>query len=169
VPTYPELRSNLAVFLMRSGRIADAIQEMREALRLEPNYAEGHSNLAWLLQQTGHDAEAIREFREACRLKPGLVSAQIGLAWLLATDPDASLRSGGEAVVLGERLADISHDDWRALDVLAAGYAEQGRYPDAVKTEQQAVALVEHQDPAELPAARERLELYESGRPYRLR
>ena len=169
VPTYPELRSNLAVFLMRSGRIADAIQEMREALRLEPNYAEGHSNLAWLLQQTGQDAEAIREFREACRLKPGLVSAQIGLAWLLATDPDASLRSGGEAVVLGERLADISHDDWRALDVLAAGYAEQGRYPDAVKTEQQAVALVEHQDPAELPAARERLELYESGRPYRLR
>ena len=43
---YPDPHNNLAVVYAYLGRLDDAIREMKEGLRINPNYAEGYNNLA---------------------------------------------------------------------------------------------------------------------------
>ena len=63
-------------------------------------------------------------------------------AWMLATNPNASVRNGAEAVELAQRAVELSGGREPAiLDTLAAAYAEAGRFPEAVKTAQRAAAL----------------------------
>jgi tetratricopeptide (TPR) repeat protein len=53
------------------------------------------------------------------------------------------------------------------LDILAAAYAEAGRFQEAIATLRDAVALVEQRGPAEvLPELQQRLALYQAGEAY---
>jgi hypothetical protein len=53
------------------------------------------------------------------------------------------------------------------LDALAAAYAEAGRFPDAVSTARQALALAEQQDNSSLAATvRDHLALFEAEKPF---
>ena len=90
-------------------------------------------------------------------------------AWLLATNPNASIRNGPEAVRIAERALRLSRGNEPAVvGTLAAAYAEAGRYADAVETARRAIALSERQgDRALADTIRARLRLYESGSPYR--
>ena len=68
-------------------------------------------------------------------------------AWMLATNPNASLRNGAEAVGYAERAEKLSGnqkggDKPTILGTLAAAYAEAGRFPDAVRTGELAVQSV---------------------------
>ena len=59
-----------------------------------------------------------------------------------ATSADASLRDGREGVRLAERARGLVHDaDADALDILAAAYAEVGRFADAVRMARQALEV----------------------------
>jgi Flp pilus assembly protein TadD len=49
-----------AIVLLVTGRTSDAIDEYKEALRINPDYAEAHNNLGNALVQTGRASEAIR-------------------------------------------------------------------------------------------------------------
>ena len=63
-------------------------------------------------------------------------------AWRLATDPNASIRNGGESVELARRAVELSGGREAAiLGTLAAAYAEAGRFPEAVETAGKAAAL----------------------------
>ena len=54
------------------------------------------------------------------------------------------------------------------LDTLAAAYAEAGRFDDAVKTTEEIRArAVSAHDTNTVDMARQRLELYKAGKPYR--
>jgi hypothetical protein len=91
------------------------------------------------------------------------------LAWIYATSPQAELRNGPEAVRLAEGACKITQRQMAAiLDTLAAAYAEAGRFDDAVKTTEElhALAVAAH-DTNTVDTARQRLELYQAGRPYR--
>jgi tetratricopeptide (TPR) repeat protein len=79
------------------------------------------------------------------------MNAQANLAWVLATSPDASLRDGGKAVELAKKVlerADHANDTNVVIVVrtLAAGYAESGRFSEAIETAQQALQLAIAQD-----------------------
>jgi tetratricopeptide (TPR) repeat protein len=52
------------------GRIPEAIDQLHEALRLNPNNAEAHANLGLALLESGKPRESIPEFEAALRLKP---------------------------------------------------------------------------------------------------
>jgi hypothetical protein len=57
--------------------------------------------------------------------------------------------------------------DWQdaaCLDTLAAAYAECGKFEDASRWQQRALVLADAEDRS---AFRDRLALYETGRPYR--
>jgi len=57
------------------------------------------------------------------------------LAWLLATCPDEKLRNGAQAVALAEKSRRARSIDWRwSRGLLAAAYAEMGRFQDALQT-----------------------------------
>ena len=67
------------------------------------------------------------------RLRPNDAALLNNTAWVLATNPNASVRNGMEAVELAERALKLSGGNEPAiLGTLAAAYAEAGRFPEAV-------------------------------------
>ena len=60
----------LATQYLRAGRVADALAQLEEALRLDPQNAEVHSNLGVVLQAQGRLAEGMEHLRTAVQLKP---------------------------------------------------------------------------------------------------
>jgi cytochrome c-type biogenesis protein CcmH/NrfG len=118
----------------------------------------------------GRVRDAIAEYRDALRIAPDNVAAQSNLAWLLATAADPSLRNGPEAVLLAERAeSESSQSENRSvfLRILAAAYAEAGRFAEAKETAQQALQAAEIQGDSNLSnALRDEIALYELGLPY---
>jgi len=63
---------NLGRYLMdQPGRLAEALDHLEAALRMEPNDAQSHNNLGLCLLASGLCSSAIPHFEEALRLKPG--------------------------------------------------------------------------------------------------
>jgi cytochrome c-type biogenesis protein CcmH/NrfG len=118
-----------------------------------------------------HAEDAITQYRESLRLAPENIAAQSNLAWLLATCSEPSLRNGPEAVFLAENASRLSGSNQPFnLRILAAAYAETGRFADAVKTAQQALRLAEVENNTILVnALRKEIALYQSRIPYRER
>jgi tetratricopeptide (TPR) repeat protein len=74
--------SNLGEALQRAGRRSEAIQQHREALRLNPEAPEAKYNLALDLERSGELEESIRHYAEFLRLRPDDAPAhnQLGIA-----------------------------------------------------------------------------------------
>ncbi len=91
------------------------------------------------------------------------------VAWVLATSPEARLRNAGEATELAEQAAVLTdHRDPLILDVLAASYAASGRFEEAVATARAAIDRAAAAGAQRLADGfRQRLQLYQQGRPYR--
>ena len=85
------------------------------------------------------------------------------LAWILATCPEATVRNGKEAVKHA-RLGDLTC--WEDLDTLAAAYAENGNFDEAIKAISEARKMAPKNAYARL---NERKELYSNHKPYRLK
>ena len=168
-PGYAEAHNNLANALAGHGRLAEAMAHYRQALAINPDYAEAHQNFGAVLYQQGRVPEAVAQWRQLLRLRPNQLAILNRLAWVLATAPEASLRNGAEAIELAQRAVRLSGGREPALlDTLAAAYAETGRFPEAVQTEEKAVRLADAKGDRTLAQQiRTRLELYSSGKPYR--
>jgi serine/threonine-protein kinase len=95
------------------------------------------------------------------------VAAQSNLAWLLATSPDPSLRNGQESVLLAEQASRLSgRNRPLILRILAAAYAEAGRFDEARDTAHQALQAADNQGNVVLSdVLRKEIALYEAGRP----
>lgn len=93
---------------------------------------------AWM--RTGRPGEAVADFERSIEIAPNLSSARTELAWLLATTAEDGVRDGGKAVEHALVACELTgRKDSRALEALAAGYAETGRFREAVETQQEAV------------------------------
>ena len=96
-----------------------------------------------------------------------MVSAQANLAWVLATCPDPSLRNGPEALALAERAMQLTGGgNPMVLRVLAAAFAENGQYPDAIAAAQQAWQL-SRANPSLAATLQEHLKYYQRHQPFR--
>ncbi len=168
-PDFAQAHNNLGAALASQGRLAEADHHFERALQISPDYAEARYNHAKTLLALGRAREAVREYRETLRLNPDLPAALRDLAWVLATHPDAGLRDGAEAVRLAERLrASVPAASADVLDVLAAAYAEAGRFDDAIGTARQALQLARAAGQETLAVQIEaRLEDYRSGQAFR--
>lgn len=167
-PEQPEAQYNLASALLREGQIDEAIIHFEKTLELVPDNADAHANLGSALRGRGRVAEAIAQYKEALRLRPENAAAQSNLAWLLATSPDPSLRNGPEAVLLAEQAARSSARQMPVLlRILAAAYAEAGRFSEATQTAHHAMQAADDERNFGLSdLLRKELALYESGQPY---
>ena len=168
-PQDARTRNSLGLALFQIGRVPEAIAQFEQALRIEPDNFEARSNLAYVLAQQGDASEAIVQYKTALQGTPDWPPALRGLAWTLATHPDSRLRNGAEAVRLATRLCELTgYQQADALDVLAAAYAETGRFADAVRTAQDGVALAKTAGQADLAGhLMERLKLYQASQPFR--
>jgi hypothetical protein len=88
---------------------------------------------------------------------------------VFATCPEDSIRDGSRAAELGEKALRISGGKIPMIyKVLAAAYAESGRFADAIATAQRGAELATNQgNPALATELESNIALYQSGRPLR--
>ena len=160
---------NFGTTLLRLGRFDEAVEQYRQAVKLDPDAANLRSNFADALTAAGRPAEAMEQYRETARLAPDNVESQRNLAWLLATSWDASLRNGGEAVEIARRLNRLTGGKRSdILGILAAAYAEAGRFSEAVATAKIALKLAQERHLSHsTDALRAQIVLYEAQKPFR--
>jgi len=168
-PDFAQGHLALGHALMRAGRLADAIAQFKIAVQLQPGYAHARNSLATAFAATQQWGEAIRCWRETLEINPNNIAAQSGLAWTLATAPDPTLRNGAEALAISQHLSQTTDaSNPMLLRVLAAAYAEAGRFPEAIETTERGIALATSQDHADLAALLQGdLRLLQSGQPLR--
>jgi tetratricopeptide (TPR) repeat protein len=146
-----------AVRLLESGQDADAV-----GVAVSPNAQEQYY-LGLVALRRGDKPTALSHLREAISLSPNNAGALRRAAWILATDP--RLHDGAEALRLAVRAAMLTKsEDASTLAVLAAAYAEKGRFEDAEATAQRALPGA---DPARKPAIERQIERYRARMPWR--
>lgn len=68
--TLAKAHFNLANTMAKKGRLADALIEYQNAVRLAPNYEKGLYGLAWCLENLGRREEAIEIYKRILQLNP---------------------------------------------------------------------------------------------------
>jgi len=140
-------RGALGAVLAREGKLAEAETALRESLALQRRLLPtGHPEslvpvaaLAKLLLKAGKTSEAAEVCGQTADNREALLNR---VARTLATCAHAPVRDGVAAVGFAEEaVAGTKRKDPAYLETLAAAYAEAGRFPDAVKTQEEAIAL----------------------------
>jgi protein O-mannosyl-transferase len=168
LPDQAEAQYNVASALLRRGRIDEAIVHFQKTIDLNPQNANAHANFGTALLGKDRIPDAISEYRKSLQLSPDNVAAQTNLAWLLATSSDPSARNGAEAVALAEEASRSSGGTKPVIQrILAAAYAEAGRFDEAGAAARQALEAADTQGNSALSEfLRKEIALYEAGRPY---
>ena len=176
------MHNQLGMVDMRRYLFAAAEEHFRRVCELNPSLEEGYNNLRLALVYQNRYKEAIQAARRGVTSASPNTLVALELARLLAISPDEKVRDGIESVFLSRKVVEASGGrNPEALDVLAAGYAEQGRFGEAVSTARQALIRAldagkeaEQQGYAQIAAQmrsladdiQARLRLYESGRAF---
>jgi tetratricopeptide (TPR) repeat protein len=166
---YIEAMNNLSAIFFREGRLDDAIQWLRRALETKPDYQSAQRNITLVEAEREKLLKALASRRETIRTKPDDASLLNDAAWILATNPNASVRNGAEAVELARRAAQLTDSkEPMILGTLAAAYAEAGRFPEAVETAQQAQSIASQQKlPALADLLQSRIRLFQAKTAFR--
>jgi tetratricopeptide (TPR) repeat protein len=169
-PNFAEAHANLGVALATEGRTPEAIAHFERALEINPFYTDAYENLAEAYGSTNQLAKAVKYFLKALDQKPDDVALLNKAAWILATAIDPAARDGKEALVLAEHAVTLTdRKDASSLDTLAAAYAENGRFDEAIATGLEALALAKERGDQAFPEElMRRLELYKSRKPIRM-
>ena len=97
-------------------------------------------------------------------MNPTYAKAYENLAWLRATCPDRSLQNGIIAVALAKKARFLSTEGNAILyDIMAAAYASQGNYDNAIRYQLLAIESIDTELAASLKI---RLNLYREGKAY---
>lgn len=166
-PNAGKARMNLAAALGASKRYAEAIEHYRILAKKDPTHFTAHSRLARFLLETGQASEAVPYLETAIRLNDADFPSSISLAWLRATHPDPTIRDATAALEIANRIQQFGGANRAiALDVLAAAFAENGEFEEAIKISQTAIETL----PAKSPLRRmmiSRRERYKDQQPFR--
>lgn len=141
-PDHLKARINLGNLELRAGDLVAARASYERAVKVDPEAAEALQALGATALALGDAATAVQHLRRALELglPPALAApAAQNLAWVLATASDPALRDGREALRLATTLGEELGPKPRVLDVLAAAYAEVGRFDEAIDTARRAL------------------------------
>ena len=146
---------------------AHATEDFTELIRIT-QAGGAYNERARTYFRSGQYALALADYQQAAAFPGGTVDSYVKpLAWLLATCPDPKFRDGDDAVARATK--DCERTQWHSsneVDTLAAACAEAGKFEEAIRYEEQAIAL-----PGEEAAwereMQERLALYQKAQPYR--
>ena len=168
-PSQASVHSALGVVLLEMGRTDQSLISLRRALEIDPNNADAHYNFGNTLLQLGRAREAVAQYSRALEINPDDVEAQNNMAWVLATCPDASVRSGIQAVAIAERADLLTMRKSPVISAtLAAAYAEAGRSADATKTAERAFQLaINEGNQSRANSIRAQIDLYKTGAAFR--
>src|SRR5436853_2773006 len=141
-----EISRDIGDVFSKMGKLDEAIAQFEKCLSMSPDFAEAHHDLANALRKRGRYPDAIAHYESALRIHPRSVLTLNNLGWLLATCADPSVRNGARAVEVAARAELLSGgEDPLILHTLAAAYAENGQFSQAVETAERALQLAEQQ------------------------
>ncbi|MFC1496858.1 tetratricopeptide repeat protein [Verrucomicrobiota bacterium] len=174
-PNYVEAKNNLGIVLRDTGRPDEALIEWSEALKEHQGdgttrHGTTHYCIAALNASKGNYSRAIGHYEKALMFRPVSIDAKIQLAWLLATCPMDEHRNGRRAVELIGKIENVIpvEENARILDVKAAVLAEVGEYERAIIIGEKALRLATEQDIELRIEIEKRLNLYRTGKAFRL-
>jgi len=144
---------------------AQAVTDYSAAIALAPNSATAYNNRGFNRQLLGDSRSALTDYNRAIELQKDYALCYQNKAWLLATSPDDSLRDGVAALQAALRACELNRfKDLGDLRVLAASYAEAGRFELAIGWQEKIIELSPAGDKQE---EKRILEQYKNKQPYR--
>ncbi len=99
-PGHVETLNNIGLALAQCGRFDEAVAHFQKALEIKPGDTDARRNLGVAESQREGLRRILVEKRESLRLHPDDLALLNGIAYMLATNPNASIRNGAEAVEL---------------------------------------------------------------------
>jgi tetratricopeptide (TPR) repeat protein len=145
-------------------KFSNAIPDFIMYVALNPDDSLAYNYLGWCRDETGDYGGALYDYQKAVEVDTNSAWACNNLAWELAVCPDAKVRNGGKALEYAKKACELT--DWKDpayVDTLAAAYAEDGNFDEAVKWEQKAIGGLSQKD---LPEGQKALWLYQHKKPY---
>ncbi len=122
------IHNNLGIAYEGLGMYESGIDELHEALRLDPDYAEVHNNLAVTYEKMEMAEEAIKELHEALRLNPDYAEGRSNLGNIYAR-----LGNHEDAIAQLKEALNLKPDDPIMHNNLGHVYALQNNNDDAIK------------------------------------
>jgi tetratricopeptide (TPR) repeat protein len=119
-----------------------AMEDLDEAIKLDPKFAPALANRGWLHIDAGDLDNGLADFLAATKADPTYVQAANNLAWFRATCPNAKYRNGKQALAEAKRACEATgykHEEF--LHTLAAACAETGDFKSAVKWLSKAIEI----------------------------
>jgi Flp pilus assembly protein TadD len=166
-PYDPAVHREFAQVLAAEGKYRDALLHLKTVVTFGPEI-EAREQMAMLFYQTGNPRQSAAQLHQVLVLKPHQLEALNHLAWLLATCPDNTVRDGGEAVRRAQEACRLTaFKQARETGILAAAYAEAGRFQEAVATGELSVKLASAAGDRQTAAINQQLlAFYHAGRPW---
>jgi len=130
------VRNNLGLILAQRGRLDEAVDQYREALRVKPDYELAHRNLADALLRKGRTDEAIAHYIEALRINPNMAAAHFKLGNLLVGRGRLE-----EAIVHFRQTVRLNPTMPEAHNNLGAAILRQGKAEEAIEHFTEALRL----------------------------
>jgi tetratricopeptide (TPR) repeat protein len=174
--------NGLGLTLLKMNRVSDAIPPLLKAVEVDPQNGSYKDVLNKALFFSDHETDAVSNFLATARSDPIAFSNFLeavkndtnrfslfnNLAWSFATHPDPGLRNGKYAVLLATRACKMTgYQTANCVETLAAAYAEDGRFDDAISTAQLAGSLATAAGQTDLlKKSRALEELFRSHRPF---
>ena len=145
---------NLATALLGEGNATEAIEHYQQAVKLKPDLAAAHYKLAVAWTRLGNYDNATNYCDHVVKLSAELAPALADCAWLLATHEGAAPSDVQRAIEIATRACRLTgENDPACLDALAAAYAANGQFSNAVTTAEKALASARKSGPAALAQA----------------
>jgi len=168
-PDDPTIRVSLGMALVEQKQLDQAIYQYERSLQLEPNQPNLENQIAQLYLQQEKTALAIRHWKRALQRSPDWPRVLNNLAWILATSSRDEIRNPAEALEYAQKacaLTEFKHPD--LLGSLAAAYAANEKFTEAVETAQKALMIYEQAKlPEKIEEIQSQLKKYNQSQPYR--
>ncbi len=168
-PSYAQACRIWGDALMYEGHTAEAIPLFRQAAETYLADPQFHYNFGEALLSEGEEEEAVAHLERALVFDHDSLPALNDLAWIYATSSNPQLRHGKRAVLMAERAVQLSaKKEPFYIHKLAAAYAEDGNFPEAIAAADYAKKLALDQGNAGLADELQRnIDIYRMNSPLR--
>jgi tetratricopeptide (TPR) repeat protein len=162
-PDNAEIKLQMATIYEADRRPRQAIELYNEVIAADAENWMALRRRADAYLSTAQQAKAIADYEAAMALHPDDPGILNNLAWVLSTSPHDQLRDGRRAVEIATQACELTqYEAAHILSTLAASYAEQGEFEEAIKWSTKSVELDDDE-----PQLAKELESYRAGKAWR--